>query len=235
MFSPRNGSNLSILGLGAACFIITAQVRGSDIIYSNYDPITLQGISSRNAGGPEWYGGNISGNKEGVCFTTDGNIYIVDSVQLVISRLLGNTSDLILSLYSDAGGTPNSSLGTFSNPANITQGSALFTTTGFPLAPDTTYWIIAEPNVSEISDFEWWNSLTTSRSGNSEFDLNSNAWGAWSAGTAANSPSLAVYGTTVPEPSALALFAFGAIAFGFLPRRHSKFVDSPVPVANSSR
>ena len=62
---------------------------------------------------------------ESVPFTTDNNMYTVDSVELVISRLFGNTSDLTLSLYSDAGDA-GSSLGTFSNPANITQGGALY-------------------------------------------------------------------------------------------------------------
>ena len=235
VFISRNGNNLNMLGLAVACFIIATQVRGSDIIYGNYDPVTLQGINYRNAGGPRWDGGNIStpSYREEVAFTTDANTYTVDSVQLVISRLLGNTSDLTLSLYSDAAGTPDSSLGIFSNPANISQGSALFTATGLTLAPDTTYWIVADPGVSEISDFEWWNSLTSGISGNSEFDSNSNTWGPWSAGTVDNAPSLVIYGETVvssvPEPSVLALFGFGAIAFGFLLRRHSRLVVSPAP------
>ena len=176
IFFPRNGSNLNVLGLAAVCFIIASQVRGSDVIYGNYDPNNiLQTISNGNASGPQ-FGVSSYNLSESVPFTTDNNMYTVDSVELVISRLFGNTSDLTLSLYSDAGGTPGSSLGTFSNPANITQGGALFTATGLTLAPDTTYWIIAAPGVSEKSDFEWWNSLATGISGFSQFDSNANAW-----------------------------------------------------------
>ena len=228
--SPRNGSSLSILGLAAACFFITAQIHGSDIIYGNYDPITFDGISNGSPGGPQWLGAAMA-NREAVAFTTDANTYNLDSVQLVMSRLLGNASDLTLSLCSDAGGMPDSSLDTFSNPAVISQGSAIFTTTGFTLAPDTTYWIVAEPNDSGMSEFDWWNSLAPGYSGSSQFDSNSNAWGQWSAVPADNSPSLVVYGTPVPEPSALALFGFGAIAFGFLLRRRFKPVDSLAPAA----
>ena len=43
-------------------------------------------------------------NREAVAFTTDANTYNLDSVQLVMSRLLGNASDLTLSLCSDAAG-----------------------------------------------------------------------------------------------------------------------------------
>ena len=235
VFISRNGSNLNILGLAAACFSIAAQVRGSDVIYGNYDPITGQGINNQNAGGAFWYGGGTFSEREGSGFTTDANIYIVDSVELTLTYNLGNVSDLTVSLYSDAGGTPGSSLGTFSNPANISQGGALFTATGFTLAPDTTYWIVAEPSGSATVDFEWWNSLTPGLFGHSEFNLNANAWGSWSTGTVDNDPSLVVYGTSVPEPSAIALFGFGAIAFGFLLRRHSRPVVSPALVANSPR
>ncbi|MGO9587282.1 MAG: choice-of-anchor R domain-containing protein [Limisphaerales bacterium] len=235
IFFPRNGSNLNVLGLAAVCFIIASQVRGSDVIYGNYDPNNiLQTISNGNASGPQ-FGVSSYNLSESVPFTTDNNMYTVDSVELVISRLFGNTSDLTLSLYSDAGGTPGSSLGTFSNPANITQGGALFTATGLTLAPDTTYWIIAAPGVSEKSDFEWWNSLATGISGFSQFDSNANAWGSWSVSAVDNSPSFVVYGSPVPEPSALALFGFGAFAFGFLLRRHSRLVVSPAPVVKLPR
>lgn len=234
----HNGSNLNVLGLAAACFIIATQAHGSEIIYGNYDPNNLLTISHGNASGPQFGVGSYN-LCETVPFTTDNNLYTVDSVELDISRLNGNTSDLILSLFSDAGGTPGSSLGTFSSPANISQGNALFTATGLTLAPDTTYWIVAEPSVAEKSDFEWWNSLTSGISGNSEFDSNANAWGPWSASTVVNAPSLVIYGetvvTTAPEPSALALFGFGAIAFGFLFRRHSRPVVTPAPVVRPGR
>src|ERR1700690_1049078 len=207
VFIRRNGNNLNILGMGAAsCFIIATQVHASDVIYGNYDPNNLlQTINNRNASGPQ-FGVSPYNSSEAVPFTTDNNLYTLNSAELVISRLSGNTSDLMVSLYNDAGGTPGSSLGTFSNPANISQGGALFTATGLTLAPDTTYWIVAEPSVAERSDFEWWNSLTPGRSGNSEFNSNPNAWSPWSASLVNNAPSLVVYGTiaitTVPEPSA---------------------------------
>src|SRR5208282_5693560 len=102
------------------------------------------------------------------------------SVGLAISRLYGNTSDLTLSLNGDASGAPGSELDIFSNPADITQGVAFFTSAAITLAPDTTYWIVAQPNVTEASSFEWWNSLAPGNSSMNQFDPNANTWGSWS-------------------------------------------------------
>lgn len=216
IFRPRNMSRSIRLGLAAAGFIVATQVRGSDVIFGNFDPITGLGLSSQNAAGIEWVG--TSQLKQGVAFTTDNNLYNVDSVVLDLSHILGNVNDLIVSLHSDAGGMPGGSLGTFSNPASIGQGPALFTATGIVLAPDTTYWVVGEPSGSATVDFEWWYSLTPSPWVASGFDSNANAWNPWTAYTD-NTPSLVVYATPVPEPSTLLLAGSGAAAVLVFGRR----------------
>jgi hypothetical protein len=212
-------SRLTSFGLAAACCIIAPQVRGawtppdSVIIYANFDPNfggDPIGLSSQNSIGPSYYAGFYS-ERDAVAFTTDANAYELNSVSLDLSRLLGVTSDLIVSLYGDAGGAPDTSLGTFSDPALIGQGPQLFTASGLTLEPETTYWIVAEPGLLENCDFEWWHTIDTVGQENiSHLDPGGSFWEPSDSITSSAQLSLAVYGTPVPEPSILALTGLGA-------------------------
>ncbi len=227
-FSPEVMRRIIILGLVASCCIIAPQVRGDwtppgcVIIFANYDPNFggfPVGISGQNSIGPRYQAGFYN-ERDAVAFTTDANAYELDSVTLDLSRLQGETSDLIVSLYSDSGGAPDTSLGTFSNPALISQGPQIFTGSGLTLEPNSTYWIMAEPNRLETSDFEWWHTINALGLQNtSHLDPTESFWEPATSITSSAQLSLSVYGTPVPEPSILSLVSLTAALIVFRRRK----------------
>jgi hypothetical protein len=194
----------------------------SVIIYANYDPNPGDlpiGLTNRNSGGPRFYtGGSGFGLREAVAFTTDASAYQMDLVSIDVTRILGDPADLVLALYSDAGGSPDTSLLTFSNADSIAKGARFFTTTPVTLNPDTTYWVVAEPSFAEQNDFQWWDSVLGGTVSGSALDTGTGLWGSWNSQATATAFSLAVYGTPVPEPSTFALAGLAA-AVMFLRRR----------------
>lgn len=152
------------------------------------DPITFIPIMS------------FSGQKEAVSFTTDANTYQLESATINLS---GNGGILNLHLYSDNSGIPNISLETLTAPATLgSQNNYTFTSSGYELEANTTYWIVAEPSMGFSGN--WYNGTTGSGYALSSMNSVGGMWNPWTfqSGTPM---SLQVNLSAVPEPSAYAL------------------------------
>jgi len=206
---------LVVLGLAGACLAATPKVSGSQVIYADYDPNNTLGIG--HAGGPRISrnGNAWSGYRSAAGFTTDANTYSLDSVEALLFMHAGDTTDFVESLYSDSGGVPGVSLGRLSGPETITKGNYFFTATGLTLAPDTTYWVVIEPDLSgpsQWSDLWWWVPPTRVAGVGSDAPLSpDNVWEPWYPSGDTASYTLVVYATAIPEPSSLALSSLDAV------------------------
>lgn len=211
-FAPCNISKLIVAGLAVAWFAAVGLQASGAIIYANYDGITPGGSGSYSVGLHSFFGTYISGQKVGVSFTTDASTYSLDSVMLNLNLSSGDSSDLSVGLYDDSSSLPGASLGRLTNPSSIgAQDNYTFTVTGLTLAPDTTYWIVAEPlREMEVDWSDTLSSLGWARAGMS----GGNLWAPWEPGqsTYGSTPSLVVNGTVVPEPSTCSLLALGIVA-----------------------
>ena len=212
-FAPCTINKLIVAGLAVAWFAAAGLSASGAIIYSNYDGITPGGSGSYSVSLHSFFGNYISCQKIAVCFTTDGSAYQLDSVILNLSLSSGDSSDLSVGLYDDSGSLPGASLGRLTNPSSIEgQDNYTFSTTGLTLAPDTTYWIVAEP----LSEMEVGWADTLSNWGWACADTGSyGLWGPWEPGQDAygSTPSLVVNGTTaIPEPSTFSLLTLGFVA-----------------------
>jgi hypothetical protein len=211
--APCKISKLFVAGLAVAWFAAVGLQASGAIIYANYDGITPGGSGSYSVSLHSFFGTYISCQKVAVCFTTDGSTYQLDSVTLNLNLSSGDSSDLSVGLCDDSGSLPGASLGRLTNPSSIEgQNNYTFTTTGLTLAPDTTYWIVAEPlGEMEVGWADTVSSLGWACADTGSYSL----WGPWEPGqgTYGSTPSLMVNGTTaVPEPSTYSLLALGFVA-----------------------
>jgi hypothetical protein len=210
-FGPYNISKLIVAGLAVAWFAAVGLQASGAIIYANYDGITPGGSGSYSVSLHSFFGTYISCQKVAVSFTTDASTYSLDSVILNLSLSSGDSSELSVGLYDDSSNLPGASLGRLTNPSSIgAQDNYTFTVTGLTLAPDTTYWIVAEP----LSEMEVGWADTLSSMGWACADSGSDSlWAAWEPGeTYGSTPSLVVNGMVVPEPSTCSLLALGIVA-----------------------
>ena len=244
-----SGKARHLLGLFLAaggCLLLAAGARADVLIYGNYDP---DNPNNRNGGGPRNFwpssAGGIYGLRNAVSFTTGDNSYELASVELDISRLQGGDSNLVVSLFSDNGGSPGVSLETLSNPSPITQGNYLLTSSGLTLAPATAFWVVAQPSLSGVCDFEWWPGGSPGSPGGtigpisaSQLLSDGSTWGSWSS-TSGYTPSLLVYGLSVPEPSCVVLALLGAGLYSAVRRKAaagaSRSMDYPLAPAGVAR
>jgi hypothetical protein len=112
-----------------------------------------------------------------------------------------------LSLYSDAGGQPGSSLGQLTGPfnpsASFGQQSAVSVYYNLPaaLAPETTYWVVA---TSSAGFYEWWATVDPTNVGTAQLTGGmSNTGSGWVAETGLFHV-MAVVATPEPEDWGLA-------------------------------
>ena len=209
-FAPRNISKLIAAGLAAVWFVAAGLQASGGVIYANYDGIT-PGSGSYSVSLHNFFGSY--GQKMAVSFTTDVSTYRLDSVILNLSLSSGDSSDLSIELYDDSDSLPGASLGELTNPSLIgDQDNYIFTAAGLTLAPDTTYWIVAEP----LSEMEAaWSDTSSSLGWACASMASGGAWAQWQPGQESygSTPSLVVNGTVeAPEPSTYSLLALGVLA-----------------------
>jgi len=215
---PRRCSGLRGLLLAAICLAFAGAALGSQVLFANYDPATFSGLTGTGPG-PRITPGVLD-FRNGAAFSTDSSGYTLNSVELCILPTLGNITNLVVSLYSDAAGTPGTALA----PLALTAGpdalnNRLFACTALNLAPYSTYWVVAEATAAagnKPSDFLWFSSRTLGPVASDFGDSGTTAWDDWTADASGPGLSLVVYATPVPEPSPFPLLLLGAIALGRL-------------------
>ena len=222
-FAPYNISKLIVAGLAVAWFAAVGLQASGAIIYANYDSITPGGGGSYSVGLYSLLGSYVGGQRMSVSFTTDAGAYSLDSVILNLSLSSGDSSDLSVELYDDSNSLPGASLGRLTNPSSIgAQDNYAFTATGLTLAPDTTYWIVAEPLREMGVD---WSDTLSSLGWACASKASGGVWAPWQPGQESygSTPSMVVNGTVVPEPSTCSLLALGVVVLlgGFRLHRRS--------------
>lgn len=86
-------------------------------------------------------------------FTTDGNSYILKTVDLLLYRTGDTTAQL--DIYSNYGNVPGTALGTLASPVSIPLNTAekvTFTASGISLSANSTYWVVLHAPTGQL----WW-------------------------------------------------------------------------------
>jgi hypothetical protein len=133
-------------------------------------------------------------------FTTDAATYSLQSVVLDFTTAPAGT--IAVDLYSDASGTPGSSLGTFTNPGSFTLGTNTFTASGIPsLVASSAYWVVLRGVAVGTVDWRWTSNSPTGVGASTNTNFSTTAGASW-AGLSSGTPYMMTVNATaeaVPE------------------------------------
>lgn len=195
----------NLLQVGAGLLVAT-QLTHAVVIYETYDGVTAQSES----GFVSYQTGNGEGHRLALSFPTDGQAYTLDSVTLRLALISGSSLSFMLNLCEDTfeGGVhrPGSSLAALTAASSIppSSGNVSFTAAALSLQPNTTYWVVAEPSLTQSSIFFWYQGSTAS--GYSSSSRNNGPWSSWSE-VPDVSLAIVVHATPVPEPATWGVIA----------------------------
>ena len=188
--------NLICLG----CFWLGATVA---LAQTKYTP-----ISNLNQPTPTGYSGVFNAQSLAASFTTGNTTSYLAGVSVSLAGTGGFGGHFVLGLYSDAGGSPGSSLATLSgNPTPRSAGIYTYTNLAtLALAPATTYWIVASsPDATSLAVFDWNFLSTAALDAGSFWTIGSGkytAYGVWTASGFYQQFSVTV---TNPVPPAISI------------------------------
>lgn len=195
----------NLLQVGAGLLVAT-QLTHAVVIYETYD-----GVTAQDSGPAVSYNmGTGIGFRRALSFPTGSQAYTLTSVTLRLALMSGSSLSFILNLCEDVfeGGVhhPGSSLGALTTAGNIPQnsGNVTFTAAALALQPNTTYWVVAEPSLSQSSIVLWYEGSTAS--GYSSSSRNNGPWSSWSE-VPDVSLAIVVHATPVPEPATWGVIA----------------------------
>lgn len=158
-----------------------------------YDSIT--GATSAGSDGAN------SGTWLANLFTTDAAAYSLQSV--VLDFVAAPAGTIAVDIYSDASGTPGTSLGTLTNPGSFLLGSNTFQASGIPtLASASSFWVVLRGDGVGTVDWRYTNDTPTGvgSSTNTNFSTTSGAsWAGVSTGTPYMMTVNATPASAVPE------------------------------------
>jgi hypothetical protein len=153
------------------------------------------------------------------------SVYILNSVQLTM-LVTGPSSgtNLQVSLYSNNGGIPGSSLAPLIGSDPTSSGLCTYTASGVTLAPSATYWILVSSGLTQFGGFPVFLAGATQTTNY----VSSGGWGlsapmystdllTWQAASY-DAAQIAIR-ATVPEPSPCVLIGLGLVWLLFLRRK----------------
>ena len=208
----------------ALCLTCTTLSASAAVLVSNLGEPTGTPVTST---------GSMIGNRYlATSFTTGPDASIINGAEVLVRTLPVETSVTYqLSIWSDVGGSPSSSLGTFDTlptlPTAVVPTSILFSDAGIPLAANTTYWLALRSTDTE--SLSWYSTLSTAETSSSGWTISdsnpsasTDGGGSWSPFPFAVGPGkFALNGTAVPEPGAM-MGSMLAIPFLFRRSRRAR-------------
>jgi len=205
---PRLGA-LSTWGLAVVAMILLGPVASAApvVLYDSITGSTSTGSDSAN--NSTWLANQ---------FNTDGATYSLQSV--VLDFTAAPLGTIAVDIYSDASGTPGTSLGTLTNPGSFATGSNTFSTSGISLAASNSFWVVLRGVGASSVDWLYTAGVTPSGVGSStNTNFSTNAGASW-AGVSSGTPYMMTVNATssaaVPEIDPTSFGSAAALAIGSL-------------------
>jgi hypothetical protein len=224
--SLNNLRKLFAIGLAVGTLALNPNSASGAVIFSTYDGSDVSGNGGLYVN--REHSSFWSGQEVAVPFTTHANSYTLDSAELNLTYYSGNSDSFRLSLYTDDGGVPGVRLGSLSNPETIASaGNFTFGGAGLTLSASTTYWMVADVDLSAQSRFTWNSVRSVSTFSYAGLETTAGAsWGPWSRRGVGTGPEPAlIINATVPEPGAAALIGLGGICLAWRLRKTRSWQD----------
>ena len=168
--------------------------------------------------------GNVDDvERRAVTFTTKSSELVIAQIQLSLRHYTSLTDIALLSIHADSVTQPGNQIGsTFTAPSSTSDSSAVFTfsSTGVPLAANTTYWAVIQAGNSNA--FSWNRNDPTKTPVETPYAIFGEQWirhtaqSGWEVGDN-GAHSFAIVAIPEPQPITLALTA---AIFGILFSRH---------------
>ncbi len=185
----RNGSSTWGWAIVAAMLVGQAANAAPVVLYDSLNGSTVS--DSDGANNSNWLANQ---------FNTDAASYTLQSVVLDFSAAPLGT--IAVDIYSDASGTPSTSLGTLTNPGSFGAGSNTFSASGIPtLASASSFWVVLRGVGASSADWLYTSDTPTGVGSSTNTNASGNAGASW-AGLTSGSPYMMTVNATasaVPE------------------------------------
>ncbi len=141
----------------------------------------------------------------------------LNSVQLLMGPASGNPSGFSVSVYNAVSSGPGTRLGTLIGDQNpTTPGLYTYTTPGITLSPAANYFLVVTcGNAVAEGAYNWSTAVRPSQVHNDNLHIgyyyDSTDGANWTSHVRQDVALVAIYGTTVPEPSSSFMFVCGAV------------------------
>jgi hypothetical protein len=196
----------SIWGVAAAMFLGQSATAAPIALYDSINGSTSAGADSAN--NATWLANQ---------FNTDIASYGLNSV--VLDFVAAPLGSIAVDIYSDASGTPGTSLGTLTNPGSFLLGSNTFSATGIPtLAASSSFWVVLRGIGASTADWLYTGDTPTGVGSSTNSNASGNAGASW-AGLTSGSPYMMTINATpqaVPEIDPASFGSALSLALGSL-------------------
>ena len=192
LFSRSLSRALSIWGVAIVAAMLVGQAASASpvVLYDSINGSTVGDADPANNG--TWLANQ---------FNSDGQSYTLQSV--VLDFAAAPLGTIAVDIYSDASGTPSTSLGTLTNPGSLGAGSNTFSAAGIPsLSSASSFWVVLRGVGSGSVGWNWTNDTPTGLGSSTNTNLSGNSGQTWG-GLVSGTPYLMTVNATstaaVPE------------------------------------